>query len=73
MKRTVPEDGQRIHKVGGYSHSVWIYLAWGHQDLPARNMEAIWKSVMGTGICLDIKCFCVWYPMQTGVVGFINV
>ena len=23
------------------------------------KMGAIWKRIMGTGICLDIKCFCV--------------
>ena len=44
-----------IHKVGGYSLCVWLYLAWSHQDVEARDMEDTWKSIMGTGLWLRVR------------------
>ena len=37
------------------------------------NMEAVWKRIMGTWVCLDIRCFCVWFPIQRGVFHINNV
>ena len=62
MKGTVPEDGERVYKVCGYFWGIWIYLARSHQDVEAREMEATWKRVMGTRLCLHIKDFLYVLP-----------
>ena len=39
-----------------------MYHAENHEDVELRDMEAKWKRVMGTGVCLHITDFLGLVP-----------
>ena len=57
IKRESPWGGKKDSNVGGYSLGISMYHEENHEDMQVRDMEAKWKRVMGTGVCLHITDF----------------
>ena len=48
--------------MGGYSLGISMYHAEDHEDVEVRDMEAKFKRVLGTGVCLHITDFLGLVP-----------
>ena len=56
-----------------YSLGVSVCHAENHEDVEVRDMEAKWKRVMGTVVCLHITDFLGLVPHPYSYCSFGNV
>ena len=53
---------EKYSNVGGYSLGISMYHPVSHEEEEVRDMEAKWKRVMGTVVCLHITVFLGLVP-----------